>query len=370
VDSPIKVYSKSPKEDDDAPIFTLPPYRVEAVFTSMAETIDWGIKLVGVPNLWRHTKGEGIKVAVLDTGIALEHPDLRDSIADAKDFTKSKSGPSDVAGHGTHVAGTIAARENSSGVIGAAPKCKLIIGKVLGDNGSGSAKSVSQGVYYAIDKGADIISMSLGSSSSSAMIHNSIKAAVKAGIFVVVAAGNEGPKIGTVGYPGRYDETITVGAIDSNKRIAKFSSRGTSVTIAAPGKDILSTYPPKGLAKLSGTSMATPLVSGIVALMLSKHNQFGSKTPIKSQKDLEQHLKDTAIDLGPDGWDPSYGHGLINPARLLAPKCVAGEDGSTSSSISLNVSKDDFSEAGRAKLADFLNGINDADQVEIRLVVK
>lgn len=153
----------------------------------------------------------------------------------------------------THVAGTIAARENSSGVIGAAPKCKLLVGKVLGDNGSGTAQSVSKGIYFAINSGADIISMSLGSSVSSPLIYRAVKDAVSNGVFVIAAAGNEGPTMNTVGYPGGYKETIAVGAIDQTKKIARFSSRGTQVTIVAPGKDILSTYPPKGLAKLSGT---------------------------------------------------------------------------------------------------------------------
>lgn len=367
-----KSYSKANGDvADDDPIFSLPPYKVEAVFTMMAETVDWGIELVGIPSLWRQTKGEGIKVAVLDTGIALGHPDLRDAIAEAKDFTNSRSGPADVQGHGTHVAGTIAARENSSGVIGAAPKCKLLVGKVLGDNGSGTAQSVSKGIYFAINNGADIISMSLGSSVSSPLIHRAVKDAVAHGVFVIAAAGNEGPTMNTVGYPGGYKETIAVGAIDQTKKIARFSSRGTQVTIVAPGYQILSTYPPKGLAKLSGTSMATPLVSGIVALMLSKHNKHGSSTPINSQADLEKHLRDTAIDLGPDGYDPHYGSGLINPIQLLAvPDGGNGNGGGASSSTALHLLLNDMTDSGRAKLAKFLSECGDANEIEIRIGVK
>lgn len=346
------------------PIFTLPPYKVEQVFTTMAETIDWGIEIVGVPNLWRQTKGENVKVAVLDTGIAFEHPDLKDAILDAKDFTNSRSGPSDLQGHGSHCAGTIAARENSSGVIGAAPLCKLLVGKVLGDNGSGSSNAVASGIRWAVDKGADVISMSLGSSVSSPQIHEAVKDAVAAGVFIIAAAGNEGPSLDTVGYPGAYPETVAVGAISQNRKIASFSSRGNMVDIVAPGDKILSTYPPRGLATLSGTSMATPLVAGVVALMLSKHKSFGGVSPIKTQKDLMEHLRRTAIDLGPSGYDPSYGAGLINPEQLLMMNGIGD------SLVALLLEQSDLTDAGKKKLNKFLVEYGITDSKDIRIGIK
>ena len=109
------------------PIYSIPPFKVEKVFTSNSQTVDWGVELVGVPNFWKYTKGKGVKVAVLDTGIAYKHPDLEGAISDMKDFTNSPSGISDMNGHGTHCAGIIAARDNSVGVIGGAPEADLLI---------------------------------------------------------------------------------------------------------------------------------------------------------------------------------------------------------------------------------------------------
>lgn len=332
---------------DDDLVFTLPPYKVEAMFVSMAETVDWGVQLMGVPSLWRMTKGEDIKVAVLDTGCALNHTDLKDAIADAKDFTNSRSGPLDQQGHGTHTAGTIAARENNTGVIGVAPKCKLLIGKVLGDSGAGSSNAVAAGIDWAVASGADIISMSLGSSVDSQIIHDACIRAAAAGKFIIAAAGNEGPSLNTVGYPGRYEEVVAVGAIDRNKNIAKFSSRGDQVDICAPGSDILSTYPPNALATLSGTSMATPFVSGVVALMLSKKKKLGTTNPINNIGDLLAALKRTAIDAGQAGTDSAYGFGIINPDSLLAASAVTPE------TQEIKLAKSDFTDAGWAKLKDF-----------------
>lgn len=338
--------------DPNNPIFVLPPFKVEAVFVSMAETMDWGLELMGIPALWRMTKGEDIKVAVLDTGCALNHTDLRDAILDAKDFTRSKSGPGDVSGHGTHCAGTIAARQNSTGVIGVAPKSKLLIGKVLGDDGTGSAQSVAAGVRWAVDQGADIISMSLGSPVASSEIYEAIKVAEQAGKFVIAAAGNEGPSLDTVGYPGRYPETIAVGAIDRRKQITRFSSRGEAVDICAPGDQILSTYPPNNLAKLSGTSMATPFVSGVVALMLAKKRALGTELPVANIHDLRAALKRTATDVGEPGHDVHYGFGLIDPEKLLS-LVAAGQIGDAVQFDKLGLTKADFTEAGWEKCKTF-----------------
>lgn len=299
------------------PIFTLPPYKVKKVVLSVSETIDWGLDMFAIPSFWKQTKGKDIKIAVLDTGVAFHHPDIASAVEDVRDFTDSQAGPSDLQGHGTHVAGIIAARENSRGLVGVAPLAQLLIGKVLGDNGYGTDESVARGIRWAIDQRANVISMSLGSLSPSERIYEAIKAAIDEGIFVICAAGNEGPDLGTVSYPGAYDETVSVGSIDRNQRVPYYSSRGKEVDIVAPGDDILSTYPPNTFAVLSGTSMATPFVSGVVALMLAKHRDFGGKTPVRNQKDLIEHLSKTAIDAGPIGFDPHYGFGLINPKDLL-----------------------------------------------------
>ena len=334
-------------------VLRIPPFKVEAVFTACSETVDWGIDLLGIQPFWRHTKGGGIKIAVLDTGIALTHPDLQDAILDAKDFTNSRSGPSDTLGHGTAVAGIMAARENSSGVIGVAPKSKLLIAKVLDDNGAGTARAVLDSLNWAAEQGAHVISMSLGTVTEVPGLHQEIKKAAKR-CRIICAAGNEGPDLGTVNYPARFPETISVGAIDRRRKIAKFSSRGGTVDIVAPGDRILTTYPPRGLARMNGTSMATPLVSGVVALMLSSP----SGIKIKTTKGLRKVLRETAVDMGAPGRDPHYGWGIINPTKLLNHEFLA-------KSASITLTPEDLSDSGMEKLGWCFDGTQ-----EVAIIVR
>ena len=300
-----------------SPIYRLPPFKVDKVMLATAETIDWGLKLLGVPPLWKETQGEGIKVGVLDTGIALEHPDLRPAILEARDFTRSPSAAYDAQGHGTHVSGIIAARRNAHGIVGVAPETKIITAKVLNDDGAGTSQDIVAGIHWAMEAGADILSMSLGSSEPDEEIHQALLLAISRGVFVITAAGNEGPELDTVGYPAGFPEMVAVGSIDRRKRLSQFSSRGRQVDVVAPGDEITSCYPPRGYAVLSGTSMATPFVSGVVALALAKHRKMGGKTPLCTQQDLIQHLCRTSADAGPAGFDPLYGCGILDPAKLI-----------------------------------------------------
>jgi len=300
-----------------SPVYRLPPFKVDKVMLATAETIDWGLKLLGVPSLWKETKGEGIKVGVLDTGIALEHPDLRPAILEARDFTRSPSAAYDAQGHGTHVSGIIAARRNAHGIVGVAPEAKILMAKVLNDEGSGTSQDIVSGIRWAVEAGADILSMSLGSSEPDEEIHQALLLAISKGIFVITAAGNEGPDLDTVGYPAGFPEMVAVGSIDRRKRLSQFSSRGRQVDVVAPGDEITSCYPPRGYAVLSGTSMATPFVSGVVALALAKHRKMGGKTPLHTQQDLIEHLCRTSADAGPAGFDPLYGCGILDPAKMI-----------------------------------------------------
>ncbi len=299
------------------PIFRLPPLRVEATFAALGETIDWGLATYNVPEHWKSTRGQGVRVAVLDTGLDANHPDLDGAVDDARDFTRSSHGFADSQGHGTHVSGTIAARQNDRGVVGVAPQCRLLVAKVLGDDGSGTSEQVARGIEWAAASGADILSLSLGSPDASPSIAAAIDRAVAAGRFVICAAGNDG-RDDAVNYPARWNSTIAVGAVDRQGSLARFSSRGPQVDVCAPGTDVLSTFPAGRYAKLSGTSMATPFVTGVVALMLAKHRQSGGATPIRDTRDLREHLRRTTTDAGPVGHDPSFGFGLINPDALLA----------------------------------------------------
>jgi subtilisin family serine protease len=319
------------------------------------EVICWSLKELKIPRCWHEAKGEGVIVAVLDTGIAYDHPDFcgkyakRDkckkrtesnengsracegceanAIIAYRDFTCSSHGAEDNDGHGTHVAGIIAARKNASGVVGVAPKAKLLIGKVLGDKRTGTHAQLAEGIEWAIERGAHIISMSLQSdiedndvSSGNDPVDKAIKKARENGIVVVCSAGNNINNIesnsqpaDTVKYPAKFPEVISVGAIDRQREVPAFSCHGDRIDIVAPGDRILSSYPPNLSAVLSGTSMAAPFVSGVLALILSDKT---SDKP-KDRDEIIERLKREAIDIGPVGRDTASGFGVINPEKLL-----------------------------------------------------
>lgn len=331
------------------PVFRVPPFKIEAVYTAKSQLVDWGLTLLGIPTYWKQTRGKGVKVAILDTGIAPNHPDLTNAWRDARDFAGSQYGASDAQGHGTHCAGIIAARDDAGGVIGVAPECDLYVGKVLGDNGSGDVSAVVAGIRWAIDKKVDVLSMSLGSSAGDEQLEGAIKAALAAGIVVVAAAGNEGPSLDTIGYPAKYDGVISVGAIDRQRRVTNFSSRGKRVDICAPGDQITSCWPPSALAKLSGTSMATPFVAGVVALCVAQHKLTAPKdAPRLTPAQMLDLVRKTAVDLGAPGFDTTAGFGLIDPGALLAASSPPDQPPPTPLGM-VSFGAADFSASGLAK---------------------
>lgn len=246
---------------------------------------EWNLNLLKVTDAWGKTKGKGVVVTVLDTGIDSNHPDLKNRVKKVKDFSGSPFGATDKQGHGTHTAGTVAAEGDLPGV---APQADLIIGKVLGDDGSGGVDAIAAGIDWAVENGADVITMSLGGASTDSFIPPALKRAIAAGVIVVCAAGNDGPGENTIGYPGGYPESIAVAACDVNRNIASFSSRGKNVFCAAPGVNIRSTYPGGQYATMSGTSMACPHVAGLAALWVSSHSDVAKKDrPAKFRADLK-----------------------------------------------------------------------------------
>ena len=210
-------------------------------------------------------------------------------------------------GHGTHVAGTIAAVDNTVGVVGVAPQASLLAAKVLNRQGSGYLSDVIAGIDYCVQNGAKVVSMSLGSSSDVQALHNAVDAAYADGVLLVAAAGNDYG--GAVSYPAAYDSVVAVSATDSNNNLASFSNVGPEVELAAPGVSILSTYKDGGYATLSGTSMATPHVSGVAALAIQAN-------PLMSNVEVRALLQNTADDLGAVGKDNLFGYGLVD-AELL-----------------------------------------------------
>ncbi|RFB17473.1 hypothetical protein DZB84_10450 [Bacillus sp. HNG] len=266
---------------------------------------DWGIDALDVPKSWNSSfTGRGVKIAVLDTGIA-SHPDLE--IAGGKAFVHYTTSYYDDNGHGTHVAGIIGAKNNNLGTVGVAPDASLYAVKVLDNNGEGYVSDIVAGIDWSIQNKIDIINMSLSTIEHSFLLKTAVDTAYKNGILVVAAAGNNGTPDGssdTVEYPARYQSVIAVSAVDSSFQRGSFSASGLNVEVTAPGVGITSTYLKNDYARLNGTSMATPYVTGILALMKNAY-------PTLSQTSLREQLHQSAIDLGTPGKDSFYGYGLV-----------------------------------------------------------
>ena len=229
----------------------------------------WPLDITNIPDVWETSTGTNITVAVLDTGVDLDHPEFRDRIVEGTNFAYPGVAPEDINGHGTHVAGIIAASKDDQGVTGVAPDTRIMPVKVLFDNGFGLMSSVISGIRYAAKKGADIINLSLGGRSGSPALRDALEFATKKGSLVVMASGNSSGKSPI--YPAAYASEfgVAVGAVDESRQMTWFSNRAGDSEISyvtAPGSSIFSTVP-GGYAKKSGTSMAAPHISGVAALV-------------------------------------------------------------------------------------------------------
>ncbi len=279
--------------------------------TPAREVISYGVKMLDAPSEWRETMGEGIKVGVIDTGVDYNHEDLKGRIKKAANFTKEAD--YDTNGHGTHVCGIIAANKNNIGVVGVAPLCELYVAKAFGENGNADTTGIYQSIMWLISEGVDVINMSYSSPSPGEMEKYAVNECVKRGIITVAAAGNNGGK-NSIMYPAKYEGVIAVTAVDINKKHAEFSSAGKEAYIAAAGTKIISTYKNNSYAVLSGTSMATPLITGAVALLHSKAlKRFGRKLTIPETNTV---LGIYADDINNNGKDNEYGYGIFSFGRL------------------------------------------------------
>lgn len=230
------------------------------------QLIPWGVQRIGAREAWPASRGEGVKVGVLDTGMEIAHPDLKDNFKGGVNLLAPKSLPLDDNGHGTHVAGIIAAVDNNFGVTGASPGAHLYAVKILNSCGYGYFSDVIRGLDWCVRNGIEIINLSFGSDQPSPALHQAIKRVVAAGKIVVAAAGNDGT-YQSVDYPAAYPEVIAVGAIDEFDRIALFTSRGPELNLVAPGANIFSTALKGFFRSMSGTSMAAAYVTGAVAVI-------------------------------------------------------------------------------------------------------
>ncbi|RIE03555.1 S8 family peptidase [Cohnella faecalis] len=269
------------------------------------QNVPWGIHSIGADlSNSKNIAGKNTKIAILDTGISA-HPDLK--VVGGISFVPSVASYLDDNGHGTHVAGIVAAKDNRIGVLGAAPEADIYSVKVLDKDGAGTYGQVIQGIEWAIQNKMDVISMSFGGDPYSEALHMAVKAATDNGIVVVAAAGNGGYGEETETYPARFEETISVGAVTKSHRLASFSSMGSEIDLVAPGQEIVSTSKDGDYVVMSGTSMAAPHVTGAVAALLSKNKKM-------SVEQLKKTLYSSATPLGSAN---QYGHGLVNLAKAL-----------------------------------------------------
>jgi len=314
----IKSKTKTTKKSKGNP-FRLPPHAYTFVVSTLSQKHGWAIKQCKIPSTWNITQGEGETVMVIDTGWS-DHHDLGDNCIKGKNFSTSKT-IDDLEGHQTHCMGIIAAKNNDIGMVGVAPKCKVVAVKALNDNGSGSFDAVANALEYAIEIKPSVVSMSLGAPTTTKRIEAAIKTLYDMNIPVVCAAGNDG-KAG-VDYPGKYPQTIAVAAYDEKGKIANFSAIGDEVDFAAPGVDIYSTFLNNRYSILSGTSMACPFISGVIALLVSKHKKQeadGGTNDCKTVEEIKQHLLKYTIDKGYVGKDVNWGYGIIDVETMLLAK--------------------------------------------------
>lgn len=296
------------------------PYEIEETLCAQdaGDRPGWNITAFDMPKTWEKTKGEGIKIYVLDTGADLDHPDLKPNLIRGKNFINPKKDPWDKCGHGSHAAGIICAPKNGIGIIGVAPESKVAPIKVLDDSGNGNMVTVAEAVRWAADDGADIISMSLGSPNKIQQLRKAIQYATKKNVPIFCAAGNAGVSK-HIFYPARYPETIAVGSINENFDRSDFSNTGENLDFMAPGNKILSCIPKNWYGILSGTSMACPFAVGATALLLSYIRNHKTNEKIESVNDVRNLLKKytTPIKNKEYGGKKFFqGFGIIDPEKF------------------------------------------------------
>jgi len=248
--------------------------------------------------------GDGVTVALLDTGVELDHPDLEANILGGIDFVNGDNIPFDDNGHGTGVAGVALALENGSGVIGVAPAMKMWAVKTLRYDEQGTISDVIAGIEWAIERDVNIIGMSLGTDEDNRALREAVQAAERAGILLVAAAGNNGEE---VLYPAAYPEVIAVGSTNESDQLAWFSNQGSELELVAPGTSILTTWIGKSYSQRDGTSFSVPHVIGVGALLFS--------AGVRDHREVRSRMITTAENLGL--MVTAQGYGMVNAARAV-----------------------------------------------------
>ncbi|SDZ55460.1 minor extracellular protease Epr [Evansella caseinilytica] len=277
------------------------------LYHTQGQTIDWGVQRVEAPTSWSSGfTGKGVKVAVIDSGIDTTHPDL--NVVGCYSATNAPT-CEDSDGHGTHVAGIIGAKNNNRGTVGVAPDVDIYAARVSNLNDEIWTVDVIAAIDWAISQKVDIINMSLGSEYSSPTLRQAVDRAFDEEILIVAAAGNDYQQ--SVNYPAAFPNVIAVSATNSSDAIASFSNIGEEIEVSAPGNAIRSTYINNSYATISGTSMASPHVAGVLALLMEAY-------PEMQRDELRTTLRDTSLDLGVAGKDIYFGYGLVQaPSKLF-----------------------------------------------------
>lgn len=296
------------------PIYRLPPDLVrgdESDVLPMANEANWGVKTFQVDRLREVTAGDGVIAGICDTGVDRAHPDLANCIA-AKDFTGSPIGAADKNQHGTHVTGTVGATNPN---IGMAPGCRTVHGKCLSDGGFGSGSWIAAACRWCVEQGAEVVSLSLGSSSQDTTITNAMRElSEKYNVWFVCAAGNSGGNTADVDWPGRSPWCVSVAALNPDLSPATFSSAGAKIDTSFSGVNIWSARPGGGYRQMSGTSMATPGVAGVLTLFRAGLKKFGR--PIPTIAELRKLLQSDSTDVHTPGIDRRTGPGFLTPLLL------------------------------------------------------
>ena len=309
--------------------------------TSVEYSSSWGLQdIEAEPVHLSNYTGKGVKIGVLDTGIDYKHPELAPNYMGGIDFINDDDDPMDDNGHGTHVAGILAAARNGKGVVGVAPDAELYAVKVSDNNGKGSFSGLAEGINWAIENHMDIVTMSITGEGGSMALAKAVSTAYDDGLILVAAVGN-GKGEGVL-YPAAYKEVIGVGSVNEDNKLSSFSLTGSEVEIVAPGSVIKSTWPGGEYRLSSGTSMATPFVTGAIALLLGSNERDWSYTGAVNgdgkwtNDEVRQLLESTAKDLGDKGKDNSFGYGLLDlhfPDKSSPAILPVANDDSTSEKV-------------------------------------
>lgn len=312
----------------------------------------WNMELIGAPQAWASSLGAGQRIAVIDTGTDLDHPEFAGQLLAGRDFVNADDTAEDQNGHGTHVAGIAAARtDNGTGVAGVAWQARVRPVKVLDATGNGTIANVASAIRWSADQGDRIINLSLGGTADSSTLRDAVNYAYGKGALLIAAAGNSALEGNPTFYPAAYEHVLAVGAVNDTRGHARYSETGPYVDIAAPGGDpdgetdatvshwIWSTYPRNkgfglpaiGYMPVAGTSQATPHVAGVAALVWALN-------PGLSADQVAAILQESATDLGSPGRDDRFGSGLLN--AIGAVNRARASTGAAAAATTLPVASD------------------------------